>query len=67
MPVYRNPWVVSQANTLHDADDDDLRDILDDVLGDKLECDDVCDDVLGGVISDYLDYDNRCVTSQHTP
>ena len=21
MPVYRNPWVVSQANTLHDADE----------------------------------------------
>ena len=43
MPVYRNPWVVSQANTLHDADDDDLRDILDDVLGVNLECDDVYD------------------------
>ena len=23
MPVYRNPWVVSQASTLHDADEEE--------------------------------------------
>ena len=26
MPVYRNPWVVSQAGTLHDDEDHDDED-----------------------------------------
>ena len=37
MPVYRNPWVVSQAGTLHDDEDKD-RDEDNDVADDHEGC-----------------------------
>ena len=37
MPVYRNPWVVSQAGTLHDDEDNDRDEDNDVAVGDDHE------------------------------